>query len=54
MFSHHRHPEDNILINKAVEVLIEEEEAGADESRVTQMKLTPGHVSDLEKEIKVM
>lgn len=48
-FPHQSNPQDNIFINKAVEVLIEEEEAGPDEGCVTQMKLAPGHVSNLKK-----
>lgn len=47
LFPHQSNPEDNIFINKTVEVLIEEEEAGPDEGCVTEMKLAPGHVSDL-------
>lgn len=48
-FPHQSNPEDNVFINKAVEVLIEEEEAGADEGCVTEMKFTPGHVSNLQQ-----
>lgn len=49
VFPHQSNPENNIFINKAVEVLVEEEEAGADEGCVIKIKLAPGHVSNLEK-----
>ena len=46
--SHHGCPEDDVLSKVAVEVLVEEEEAGADEGRVWEVQLTPGHVGDLQ------
>lgn len=40
-------PEDYVLINEAVEVLVEEEEAGAYEGCVSEVQLTLGHVCHL-------
>lgn len=45
----HGDPEDYVLIDEAVEVLVEEEEAGADEGRVREAQLTLGHVRDLQR-----
>ena len=42
-------PEDAVLVYKAVEVLVEEEEARAYEGRVREVQLTLSHVSDLKK-----
>lgn len=46
-------PEDYMLIDEAVEVLVEEEEAGADEGRVREVQLTPGHVCNLQSGEKI-
>lgn len=43
----HGDPEDYVLINEAVEVLVEEEETRADEGCVWQVQLTLGHVGYL-------
>lgn len=45
----HGDPEDYVLINEAVEVLVEEEEAGAYEGCVREVQLTLGHVCDLQR-----
>ena len=45
----HGDPEDYVLVDEAVEVLVEEEEAGADEGRVREVQLTLGHVCDLQR-----
>lgn len=45
--THHCDPEDYVLVDEAVEVLVEEEEARPDESRVWEIKLTLGHVGHL-------
>lgn len=42
-----------MFINEAVEVLVEEEEAGADEGRVREVQLTLGHVCDLQRHTEV-
>lgn len=42
-----------MFINEAVEVLVEEEEAGADEGRVREVQLTLGHVCDLQTHAEV-
>lgn len=40
-------PEDDVLVDKTVEVLVEEEETGPDEGCVGQVQLTLGHVGHL-------
>lgn len=42
-------PEDYVLINEAVEVLIKEEEARAYKGCVREVQLTLGHVRDLQR-----
>lgn len=42
-------PEDYVLINEAVEVLIEEEEARTYKGCVWEVQLTLGHVRDLQR-----
>lgn len=41
-----------MLIDEAVEVLVEEEEAGAYEGRVREVQLTLGHVCDLHRQTR--
>lgn len=53
MKSYHGYPENYMFINEAVEVLVEEEEAGADEGRVREVQLTLGHVCDLQTHAEV-
>lgn len=45
----HGDPQDYVLIDVAVEVLVEEEEAGADEGCVREVQLTLGHVCNLQR-----
>lgn len=40
-------PEDYVLVNKTVEVLVEEKETRPDEGCVGQVQLTLGHVGHL-------
>lgn len=42
-------PQDYVLVNKTVEVLVEEEETRPDEGCVGQVQLTLGHVGHLKK-----
>lgn len=48
----HGYPEDYVFIYEAVEVLVEEEEAGADEGCVWEVQLTLGHVRYLQRRYK--
>lgn len=43
-----------MLVNKTVEVLVEEEEAGADEGCVGQLQLTLGHVGHLKTQQRTL
>lgn len=45
--THHCNPENYVLIYEAVEVLVEEEKAGAYEGCVWEVQLTLGHVCNL-------
>lgn len=45
----HGDPQDYVLVYEAVEVLVEEEEAGADEGRVREVQLALGHVRYLQR-----
>lgn len=45
----HGDPENYVFVNEAVEVLVEEEEAGAYEGCVWEVQLTLGHVCYLHK-----
>lgn len=47
--TYHGDPQDYVLINEAVEVLVEEEEARAYEGCVWEVQLTLGHVCDLKR-----
>lgn len=47
--TYHGDPQDYVLINEAVEVLVEEEEARAYEGCVWEVQLTLGHVCDLQR-----
>lgn len=47
-------PEDYVLVNKTVEVLVEEEETGADERGVGQVQLTLGHVGHLKTQQRAL
>lgn len=50
----HGNPEDYVLVDEAVEVLVEEEEAGADEGCVREVQLTLGHVCDLQRKMTLI
>lgn len=47
--THQCNPEDDVLVDEAVEVLVKEEEARTYECGILKMELTLGHVGHLEE-----